>query len=144
MHKNNLSLFFFFSDFRSPELSVFPDSSKQMLFNKPPSVIRTLKPVGAKTSIRSTWVLGATGHYKIRSLNNTPAKIKSESLDCNCQCIHWLSVCWINIALPVTETCQDTPNSFLAWELPTRNHVLGDCGKLCFVTHHFTHLFLSP
>lgn len=94
------------------ELSTFPDSSKQMLFFWPPSVICTVKPVGAKILIRSTWVLGATGHYMIKFLNNTPAEFKSESLDCNCQCIHQLSMCWINIALPVTKTCQDTPIFF--------------------------------
>ena len=44
----------------------------------------TLKPAGAKILIRSTWVLGATGHYMIKSLNNTPAEFKSESLDCSC------------------------------------------------------------
>ena len=59
----------------SRELSTFPDSSKRMLFFQPPSVICTLKPAEAKISIRSTCVLGATGHYMIKSLNNTPARI---------------------------------------------------------------------
>lgn len=129
---------------RSWELSTFPDSSKQMLFFWPPSVICTLKPVEAKILIRSTWVLGATGHYMIKSLINTPAEFKSESLDCNCQCIHQLSMCWINIALPVTQTCQYTPNFFFppARGLPTRNHVLGDCGRLCYTPFH-TPVFVS-
>lgn len=89
-----------------------------------------LKLAGAKTSIRFAWVFGATGHYVIKSLSNIPAQIKSESLHCNCQGIHWLSVCWKNIALPETQTCQDIPDSFTAWELPTRNCVPGDGGEL--------------
>lgn len=39
---------------RSQELTTFPDSSKQMLFSQPPSVICSLTLVKGKTSIRST------------------------------------------------------------------------------------------
>ena len=116
----------------SRELTPFPDSRKHMRFYQPHSVICTLKLAGAKTSIRSTWVLGATRHYVIKSLHNTAAKIKLESLDCSRRGIHWLPPCWVNIALPVTQTYQDAPNSFLAWGLPTRTSVLRDWGKLRF------------
>lgn len=120
----------------------FPDSRKHMLFYQPHSVICTLKLAGAKTSVRSTWVLGATGHYVIKSLHNTAAKVKSESLDRSRRGIHWLPPCWVNIALPVTQTCQDAPNSFLAWELPARTYVLRDGGKLRFTPFH-TPVFVS-
>lgn len=116
-----------------------------MLFFRPPSVICTLKPVGAKISIRSTGELGATGHYMIKSLNNTPAKISSESLNCNCQCIHWLSVCWINIALPVTQACQDTPDLFSSMRAPNQKPCPGrslraplhTISHTCFCLHEF-------
>ena len=84
----------------------------------------------------------ATGHYVLTSPHNTAAKIKSESPDCSCRGIHWRSLCWVNIALPVTLTCQDTPNAFLAWGLPTRSSVLRDCGKLCY-TPFPTPVFVS-
>lgn len=94
-------------DLRSQELTPFPDSSKEMFFHQPPSVICTLMLGWGKTSIWSTWALGATRHSVTKSLHDTPAKVKSDSLDCNCQGSHWLSVCWINNVLPVTQTCQD-------------------------------------